>query len=551
MKAKRIITCTTLLIAINVSAQNVGINSTGAAPLASAMLDVDATNKGILVPRVALTATNAAGPIAAPATSLLVYNTATASAGSTAVSPGYYYWDGLIWQRFFNTGTAWSLTGNYGTVAGTNYIGTNDAIDFVLATNLIERGRITSAGNWGIGTTAPTSRLHVVATAQTAVTGNIAAQGSGHLAYNSVFSLGSFGTLPSALVFADESAAGNSPALVARTLNPASYAANIAFSDVWIAGYFGVDNASATLNPIAVYGQLNVTNGGLGGVQRASQGLLSRTIAGNPGWAAGGYFYAGGAGNSEDANGIMAFGSGPSVGGDPTAGYTTSLNVTSGGYFQGNGQWAYVSLSSAINRKILGTGSVSEVISTKDHGRITLTCPESPEYWYQDYGSVKFINGKAHVDLDPILSDIIVVDDQNPIRVFCTPVDMLEFNGVAIVNKTSSGFDIVEINGGTHSGSIDYQVIVKPKTNYGEGRFPYSPPPAIIKSDEEPQAAKAKNIPDGNKIFRWPSDWEVYGYDPAEVTKVGDVVPAGKYAGKIKMGEGVYVDQMPVQKPQR
>jgi hypothetical protein len=46
-------------------AQNIGINSTGAAPVASAMLDILATDKGLLIPRVALTATNAAGPVQA------------------------------------------------------------------------------------------------------------------------------------------------------------------------------------------------------------------------------------------------------------------------------------------------------------------------------------------------------------------------------------------------------------------------------------------------------------------------------------------------------
>ena len=64
------------------------------------------------------------------------------------------------------------------------------------------------------------------------------------------------------------------------------------------------------------------------------------------------------------------------------------------------------------------------------------------------------INGKAHVDLDEILADIIVVDENNPIRTFFTPQDMLYFNGAAVVNQTKTGFDIVELNGGSHSGKI-------------------------------------------------------------------------------------------------
>jgi hypothetical protein len=81
-------------------AQNVGINGTGNAPDASAMLDIEATNKGLLVPRVALTGTTDATTILTPATSLLVYNTATAG----GINPGYYYNSGTtiapIWKSF-------------------------------------------------------------------------------------------------------------------------------------------------------------------------------------------------------------------------------------------------------------------------------------------------------------------------------------------------------------------------------------------------------------------------------------------------------------------
>lgn len=80
--------------------QNVGVNTSGAAPDASAMLDVSSADKGLLVPRVALTATNAAAPITAPATSLLVYNTATAGTAPNNVVPGYYYWTGTAWALF-------------------------------------------------------------------------------------------------------------------------------------------------------------------------------------------------------------------------------------------------------------------------------------------------------------------------------------------------------------------------------------------------------------------------------------------------------------------
>lgn len=97
---KHVITGILLLASTFSYAQNVGINATGTAPDASAMLDVSATNKGLLIPRIALTGTTDATTIASPATSLLVYNTATAG----SVTPGYYYNSGTpvspVWTSF-------------------------------------------------------------------------------------------------------------------------------------------------------------------------------------------------------------------------------------------------------------------------------------------------------------------------------------------------------------------------------------------------------------------------------------------------------------------
>jgi hypothetical protein len=54
---------------------------------------------------------------------------------------------------------AWSLTGNAGTNPSTNFIGTTDAQDWVIKTNNLERMRVTSNGNVGIGTNSPALRL--------------------------------------------------------------------------------------------------------------------------------------------------------------------------------------------------------------------------------------------------------------------------------------------------------------------------------------------------------------------------------------------------------
>jgi len=133
MTTRRILAIQALLVvgllSAGLHAQSVGIGT--ATPHPSARLHIEDNARGLLIPNVALTATNVAAPVTSPATSLLVYNTATAGAGATAVTPGFYYWDGSQWVRLATGGAgggnAWLLTGNAGTNPAVNFLGTTDA----------------------------------------------------------------------------------------------------------------------------------------------------------------------------------------------------------------------------------------------------------------------------------------------------------------------------------------------------------------------------------------------------------------------------------------
>ena len=91
-----------LLITFYTQAQT-GIGTT--TPNASAKLDVTATDRGFLPPRVALTASNVFAPItgtSSAAAGLLIYNTATAGTVPNNVVPGYYFWNGTAWIQISN-----------------------------------------------------------------------------------------------------------------------------------------------------------------------------------------------------------------------------------------------------------------------------------------------------------------------------------------------------------------------------------------------------------------------------------------------------------------
>jgi hypothetical protein len=101
MKHKYLVLAVVLLTFISqANTQGIGIGTTTPDP--AAMLDITSTNKGMLIPRVALTGTTDVTTIPTPPASLMVYNTATAGSGSTAVAPGFYYYDGTNWVTFLS-----------------------------------------------------------------------------------------------------------------------------------------------------------------------------------------------------------------------------------------------------------------------------------------------------------------------------------------------------------------------------------------------------------------------------------------------------------------
>jgi hypothetical protein len=86
---------------LSLSAQEgASINEDGTPADPSALLDVQSTTKGALLPRLNLTSTSSSSPISGtPAVGLLVFNLATAN----DVVPGFYFWNGTAWQAISST----------------------------------------------------------------------------------------------------------------------------------------------------------------------------------------------------------------------------------------------------------------------------------------------------------------------------------------------------------------------------------------------------------------------------------------------------------------
>ncbi|MFN5422630.1 MAG: hypothetical protein ACK5AO_05135 [bacterium] len=133
---------------------------------ADAVLEIESSNKGVLLPRIALKSISIAAPLKNFIQGMIVYNTTT----NTELTPGLYYCDGTKWIKAFNNqkepetnsnqNQLWSLKGNNG-VTSNNFLGpTNDA-PLIIKTNNLERMRISEKGWVGIGTSAPKSALQI------------------------------------------------------------------------------------------------------------------------------------------------------------------------------------------------------------------------------------------------------------------------------------------------------------------------------------------------------------------------------------------------------
>ena len=532
----------TFLIFSSSAFAQVGINTTS--PGGGSILDIESSDKGLLIPRVDIDDLDTQAPITGTISDwLMVFNT------NATTGRGYLYWNGSRWVPVGNK-KFWGFNGdggtNPGTAAGEDFLGTTDDVDFIIARNSVESLTFktnelvvnetgadydlrietqtdpnlmfvdASQDNVGIGVGTPTAdyKFQVYSGTGNSIYGYSDNVG-GVLGREDDITIGlapsGEQTVSGAGVYANNPFAGYT-SVFAQSTGAATVAASVQYSDVWMANYSYVDNSNVGYNPNSSYIELNKNENSTGGDHTALKALSGRDADGNPGYQIGaiiGTIYGRNSGTqTEDTYGMIG------------QGVNSSSSFAVGAQFVSSGMGGATGYTVNIaddyyNRKIVGSGSVSEVIPTKDHGRITLTAPESPEYWYQDYGNVTMTNGQAVIELDEILSDIIVVDAENPVRVNVTPYQMPYFNGVTIMSYDNKRVVLQELNGGRHSGTLQYTLVVKPKTNYGEGRFPQGPEPYFVKGEKLriPAAqTRNQNRANGRQIFEWPADWEVYGY---------------------------------------
>ena len=172
---------------------------------------------------------------------------------------------------------------------------------------------------------------------------------------------------------------------------------------------------------------------------------------------------------------IGTYGRGPSCG---VYGYAdASSGDRAGGQFNANGGGAgeVGARIGGTSYKIYGTGNVSCVMSTRQ-GYKVLFAPECPEPYFEDFGQRELIDGRCHIELDPLFLDCIKTDATHLMKVFVQLND--NCNGV-YVKVGHTGFDVYELQNGASNASFTYRVVANRKdTDYL--RFPQGKDPAQI-----------------------------------------------------------------------
>lgn len=480
----------TFFFATTISNAQVGIGV--ASPDPSAELEIRSTTKGVLVPRM----TNAQrGAIVAPVNGLLIYQTDGV--------PGFYYRQGS-WTAMSAATLGWPISGKATGIPASREIGTNDLQPFIFRTNNIERLRILAAGNIGIGTATPSTKLHLLSATAGVLRIQDGTQGAGKLMVSdaiggvswasagSVFTVdwdtfGNSGTTPATNFLGTTDAQD----LVIRTNN-------IERMRIQSDGNVRI-NSGPTLSQLQVNGNSSTaptvravnTNTTANTFSFGLVGSAQSTSFGSYGLS--GYCF-----NSGGVSGIGVLGQTQSFGAGvfgrawnsggtndlyntPLADYVDFLpnrdygvygNV---GFSSGKGVYGYNSnptpgsayaMYSEGNFAATGTKSAS-VPTTK--GNQLVFCKESPEMWFEDFGSGELRNGSAHISLDELFLETVKIDEQNKMHI--TIQEQAETQGLyVIVDRDNKGFTVKEKKNGSSNGTFSYSIMAK-RLFYQNHRF--------------------------------------------------------------------------------
>ncbi len=349
--------------------------------------------------------------------------------------------------------------------------------------------------NVGMGTNTPTAdvKLEVNGGVNNAIFGYSDNVG-GYLGRESDITIGIAPNTQSILgagVYANNPYAGYT-SIFSQSTDAATVAANVNYSDVWIANYNYVDNDRSTYNPSGVYSQLNNT----AGVVAYRSAIFGYSNSGTTSSSGGIDVGVRAQSVAQNDNVLGVYATCFSNGSDVSGGYF--LSATYGGTVTSR-TWV-ANYYAGTDYKVFGSGTVSTIVEGESNNHI-MYAPEAPEVLFQDFGVGKLVNGATTIVIDPILAKNIVVDTNHPLKVYVTLEG--ECNGIYVTNKSKNGFTVRELQNGNSNVSFSWQIVANRKdrkgnSEFGESKFQDLRFP-IFNKDHMPEIKKEKQVLANNK----------------------------------------------------
>ena len=223
-----------------------------------------------------------------------------------------------------------------------------------------------------------------------------------------------------------------------------------------LSGYtYGVGGMNWSTDGYGVYGFAIRTGGGTRGVWGESASTSGVGVYGRASDTTGTGITTGVSGECWSTNGRAVFGGSVASTG-PTHGVWGVSNSSTGyGVYYSGG--------------LAGSGSKSCVVKTSQ-GPTLMYCQESPENWFEDFGEGRLVNGRAHIELDPLFLETVTIDTANQMKVFLQTCDETCLD--LAVKRDQTGFEVTCPTNPQGNGVFMYRVVAKRK-GFEEKRLDY------------------------------------------------------------------------------
>jgi len=129
------------------------------------------------------------------------------------------------------------------------------------------------------------------------------------------------------------------------------------------------------------------------------------------------------------------------------------------------------------------TGTKSAAVPLRNGKMVKVFSMESPEVWFEDFGSGTLTGGITTVFVD---AKFVQTVNMNGYHVFVTPKG--DCKGLFVSNETSKSFEVRELGGGQSSVQFDYRIVAH-RNGYDSLRLPAAKLPTA-KTEHAPQRKK-------------------------------------------------------------